>query len=296
MAYSSLPINPTSAVVDFIAAFVDARYLDTKAGVTGAVIAEEVRKKFPNLNLKQQIGTHWLGELVTRAEAERKVIRNHSVKHLEAYPPHARMLTSPEACDKIASARPYREHLRPDLWRAFVYVTQSAPTLFRKSDQQIFSPPLLASDNGSDYVEIKPIPEAVQQDWMSHFISKYPYLSAESSPVQAAYWWIRFPEWLRETDPSLVRDWNSFRTERVLDYARLWAKENDVQFETMLTSAKPQHEKLHQNQTRQPFNDHIHQEEAIRRAVLASVAELTLNELMSISIPVRCILRHFNAR
>lgn len=298
MATSGSTTPSLDDLSDFVATFVKARFEAIGSGITGAVIAEAVRHQFPQVDLKELIGEHWLADVVRHAAASGKIVRNHAVKHLEAFPPTATRDEAASTARTGPSPQPSRVYVKPDLWQAFVFVNQSQPRLFRKSNQQVIPASASHTENDGDMVEIHSISSEVQKEWMNQFVASRDGLAAEHAPIEAANWWIAFPQWLRSFGPSLEQDWRRFRTDRVVEHIRVWAKSHGIPDETILIPAKAQrHRELMPGSVGSSASlPAIRSEDALRKALLASVSDMTLDELRSLSIPVRCILRHFDPR
>lgn len=298
MAASDSPIPSFDDLADFVATFVKSRFETNGSRVTGAVIAEVVRHQFPQVDFKQLIGEHWLGDLVRHAAASGKIVRNHAVKHLEVFPPTTLREEGVPTARTSTSPHPLRFYVKPDLWQAFVFVNQPQPRLFRKSDQQVISALASHHDDNGDIVEIYSISPDVQREWMNRFIASREGLAEGNAPIEAEDWWIAFPQWLRSFGPSFEQEWNRFRTDRVVEHIRDWARSNGIPEETILTPERAQQSReWTPNSTGSTtLHSKSHSEHALRKALLASVSDMTLDELCTLSIPVRCILRNFAPR
>ncbi len=292
---SPASISSHDEVVDFIGQFVRERYLQSNRPVAGALLAESIRQRFPNLDLSQ-FGDRWLAQLVHLAEQNETVIRNRNAKHLELRPwvvdDNMEEIVSP-----VQRAQVERVYVHPDVWRAFVFVTQTETCYFDKIHHRVVPGRLIAGQPDSSLVPIVPISAEEQQRWMRDFVESVDTLSGHDAPITTDQWWIQFPLWLQKTSPELEIRWRRFRTSRVVQRIREWAAENEV-LPNAVFSAAAQLSDVTSRPSSSIRASHttVSEDMALRAPLLAAIGEMSVEELKSLSIPIRYVLRHFVPR
>jgi hypothetical protein len=138
------------------------------------------------------------------------------------------------------------------------------------------------------YAAIAPIQGDLQKTWMRDFLSRNPTIDASLAPTEDDHWWARFPEWLRGCSPSLEAAWRRYRNEQVGAYLSGWASTNSVQLRLLLVPGRPRGLELVPHSGAGA--------DVRRRAIIAAVSEMRLEELENLVIPMRYVLRHFEAR
>jgi hypothetical protein len=280
-------------LITFITRHVVNRFQEDGTATDGATLAEAIRSEFPGFTF-MDVGLQRLAEVIAHAEREGQLSRNRSVKHLEVLPGPATGISTP--VQPTPSCESAVQFLRPEVWRAFVFVTESERHYLDRESGRIRSirvhdnHAIQVHDSDKRYVPISRIPEAEQQQWMKDFVEQHPALDSKTAPIQSDFWWLRFSEWLRDKDASLERAWKRERTRRVIEYVTNWAKQNDVAMATLIQPTATRRTDAISQAAAQSNRDDV------RRAILAAVGEMPIEELENISIPIRYILRHFRSR
>jgi len=275
--------SPTlDALLEFIALFVADRFRASGVGTNGAFLANAIRGRFPGFSF-EQFGIAKLSEAVSLAETRGLVQRDRSVRHLEVLPPGVGMRSV------VRQAPPDRPpHIRADIWRAFVYIGQTGARYFdRQAGRVPESTEGGINQESERYVEIKPIPLNVQQEWMEEFL-RSKGLGAHDAPIHDAYCFTKFPIWLEGQDATLEREWKRFRVLRVADWVREWASDHNVAVDQFFAIARPRPEI--------EGAERAANERLIREAIIAAVNDLPIEQIKDISIPVRYLLRAIEGR
>ncbi|MHC4878727.1 MAG: hypothetical protein ACYTGL_19940 [Planctomycetota bacterium] len=289
MAQSGNASPSSHQLVDFIASFVDARFKESQRAVSGAVIADAVRKEYPDVDLKGEFGDHWLATIATEAEHAGKVLRNRSVKHLELLPPG----NSPVAPTSSEASAATRFYVQDDVWKAFVFLPQTKPAFFDKMRNRVVADCSDDESTENRFVEITAIPAETQKEWFHEFVAGNPGLSQSDAPIDDPHWWRSCPNWLRDHNPTLEYQWRGFRADRVTNHIRQWAETNGIAPAAILSPAQ-QRRGDSKARPRQPIQERT--DNRTRDAVLSAIRDMPIEELESLSIPLRYILRHFDAR
>lgn len=288
-------VSSVANVIDYVTTFVRDRFAETGRGVNGAVLAEKVRREFPEFDPKRWFGDHWVVEVVRIAERDGKLTRDRMVKHLEVLPPGQEPRTR-RPLSMGGSGQEY-VHVHPKLWRAAIYPNHP-PCYFHRESQQVFPLPLPEGQEAEDFVKIEPIPVGEQQEWMREFVRSHSGLSLDHAPITVESWWVKFPDWLRQTSSELEARWKKIRTLRVVEHVRDWAIQNRIPVQMVLTApTKVAHSGVSTHSLQE--TDHIHEtteDSRTRSAILAAICDMTLDEIKELTIPVRYVLRYFQPR
>lgn len=274
-------------LLDFIKDFVAEQYREHGRSTHGSVLADAIRQGFPGFSF-DQVGIERLADAVTRAEEEGLVRRNRSVSHLDVLPGPS---SGVDMAGPQTSLRGRSQFIRPELWRAFVFVTSNQHHYMDRISGGIRPVPsdddaaVRTHDADSQYIRIPPIPADEQQAWLRKFIESQNGLSADEAPFNEPQWWVNVPQWLREKDPELERAWRRQRSRQVLGVVKKWAEEGQVAEKLLYLS--PRARTVHKA---------TEDESVTRIALLAALGEMPLHELENLSIPVRYVIRHFRVR
>lgn len=286
MAGTSSSPSSVDELVDFIASVVNKRYRDLRQPTNGALLAEELRKRFPELQY-ERLGLLKLSDAVAHGEAKGLVVRNRQVKHLEVLPAaEGTSVPSSETQGSLGTT----PHIRPDIWRAFVFVSPGERYVYdRESGSVVLESTTTNVQNGGRFVGIATATLAEQQQWMKEFLEANSNLQHADAPINEEYCFTRFPIWLREQEPGLDRLWKQFRVRRVADRVRQWAKANSIDsahfFSAPLASSSVQRGQAD-----------LRHEYAIRAAITSAARELPIDELQNIAIPIRYVLQALKGR
>jgi hypothetical protein len=298
-----MPTTSSQVSVDGLLAFIASYTVDhfkkTGRRTDGAVLAEAIRTHFPGFSY-EQVGLARLSDAVRIAEQRGLVIRHRDVKHLELSPgPDSDLPPGTELTTHTVAPLP---HVKPDIWRAFVFVSRGNVFFLDRDSGQVLA--LREEDRvrhdaleaDQQYAKITPIAVGTQQQWMKQFTHGREGLNVDEAPIHAEEWWVEFPAWLRGIDFVLERAWHRFRTAKVLEYLREWASSNNVTLSSLLSPE----DSLRQTRSLGPQDSIAEttrtESQRLREAIIAAVGEMPLEQLQDIPIPVRYIIRHFKPR
>lgn len=290
----TLPPNLTQ-IVQFATQFVLRNKLSTGQNTTGAVLAHAIRADFPNLPF-HHFSKGWLAEIVKAAETEKLLIRIQGVQHLEVQPGSA--AEKLEAAQEVLVGKPVQRYIRSEIWRAFVITGSDEVHFLDRDTKQLIT--VTASDSTAvsryndnpRYELVKPIPAEKQQSWMREFLS-LKKLDDKEAPIQQDRWWQEFPVWLREQNQSLEQEWRRMRGRWMFADIRNWAGEAGIDFRTL---SRPSKTILEVPSEYLPDISPTVENPAERKAIIAAVADMPIEELKDLKIPVRYILRYLKIR
>lgn len=279
-------------LLQFIADYVVEQYRTRGSRTDGATLADAIRDHFPGFQY-EQVGLERLGRAISQAETKGLIVRHRDVEHLEVSPGPATGIDV--VIDAVQPAERTVRFLRPDVWRAFVFVVGSEQRYFDRRTGRLR--PVSANDTETiarydsdpQFVPMPTIPTERQQSWMRNFVESKEALNIAEAPIEDEAWWVNFPLWLKRKDPWLERSWRRDRTRRVMEHATDWAMKNDVPLKALV----PLPTQVASQASRLSTAAEI---DMIRRAVIAAVREMSRHELESLAIPLRYILRHFQVR
>ena len=279
-------IPPTlDALLEFIKEFTVEQYIKYTRSTSGAALAVAIRRHFPGFDY-QQVGLDRLANAVSIAEERGFVVRDRNVVHLEITPGPS------SGIDAITSHVARFQFLRPEIWRALIFVTSNERHFMDRKTGLVQSVSVndettIGTHNADpSLVELQHIPTDTQQSWVREFVQGQQDLSLDEAPIDDPQWWVRVPEWLRSKGPEFEKQWRRERSQRVIAVAREWASENKVPEKFLFAPRKPK-----------PAEDLRDQDsEDTRKALLAALSEMSLHELEGISIPIHYVIRHFRAR
>ncbi len=90
-------------------------------------------------------------------------------------------------------------------------------------------------------------------------------------------------------DPPTARDWKYFRARKAVEHIKQWAVRSGIPESLVL---EPRNSKDQVNAARRP-SQHAGREDALRAATLAAIAEMSLEELGKLRVPLELVYRHF---
>lgn len=272
-------------LLQFISDFVTQRYSEAGRRTNGAQLANAIRERFPLMSWGQW-GYTKLADAVREAEERGLVARNRAVQHLEVQPPGL----SEAALPTTVAPTQDQAFIRPEVWRAIVFVSSRQITFLERATGRLLALPsedtlgvqkLMADPR---YLRFDPIPSDQQRLWAKQFLAQHAELDATGAQLDSPSWWRSLSNWFQSQAPDVLRSWNQFRSTRVLDFLKSWCRVNGVSLHCLLSPVAV-HAVPSSPQAR-------HTSTAIRRAILAALAELPLEQLESIPIPARLLLRH----
>jgi hypothetical protein len=297
---SSLPAPSLNDIIAFITDEVKRLYERTQQPVNGTRLAEAIRYKFPDFSFPA-FGVERLADLVQLAEKQGLVIRNRAVKHLEVAPADA----YPTAPSAPFQARPQRraEGLIPrEIWEAFLFFRPGqARFLDRQTRKVIAVSEAEAAPYANDarYVLIETVPADMQKSWMRNFVAEHPEVSAAAAAIESELWYREFFKQLQAIRRDLGSAWSKERARHVIQYVQQWAADHQVPLGDVLSPRLPGSKLSGLGPTPgviSPALPHVLEDAALRAAVLGTLGEMALDELLTLSVPLRHVVRHFRPR
>jgi hypothetical protein len=288
MSNGSVARSPASAdeLIAFIVSVVKDQYDALKQPTDGALLAERVRSRWPDLRF-DQFGFVKLADAVAHAESEGLLVRNRRVKHLEV------LLAGTEECASSVAAQLGRigtPHIRPDIWRAFVFVAQGQRYCYDRQTSNVVNESSIGEPaDAARFVSIPSLSLDDQRQWMKEFVGSNTKLDPGTAPIEDQYCFTKFPIWLANNDAGLDRAWKQYRVHRVAERIRQWSQANSID-PTMFFSApiaRPA------TVCQEPGQGH---EQAIRNAIIMAARDLPLRELENLAIPLRYVMQALKIR
>jgi hypothetical protein len=266
-----------------IVRIVEQLYTETKKPITGAVLAERLRT---SLQVSYtDVGYVKLSEPIHELVESQQLTRNRLVKHLEVAPPSFEFdLPKTQGCPSVTKGT----YVREDAWPVFAMLHDRSIAVF---DKQLMKFRLLADDAilRNSQIRVATPSNADHRNWIDQFaqaegLSLLPDLTHTNEVLR------EFSVWMQSQDTSLQHKWKDFRAAKVSDVIREWAARNGFDANDFLYPI------ISRYSARTTATPTIKPETDIRSAVLRSVADLSLDELDNIVLPLRVVLKHFKPR
>jgi len=299
-----MPTLPPSPSLDDLIAFVGeevARLCQrNRQRVDGALLAEAVRARFPDLSYPA-LGVERLVDVVRAAEERGLLVRHLDVKHLEVSPAGVDAAAPSPSCLEARAGRVGGPVPR-EIWQALLFVHEGQGRFIDRQTGNVIivSETQAGSYTGNQrYVELRPIPPEVQKNWMQEFVAENAEAAVATGAIESDLWYTAFWEQLQAVRPDLATAWSAKRTRHVIEYLKSWAKENKVPLSYLLTPRPLSPGALGGRATSNvpdPRAQHGREDEALRVAVMGALGDMSLDELLSLSLPLRHLVRHFRPR
>ena len=172
--------------------------------------------------------------------------------------------------------------LRSQVWFAFTTPLPSGQQrLINRRTGAILGGAGSPTDSRDDWAPVVPVDEDEQRRWAKEFLDAEPAEGDDKevldTALQVVDWYRQFPARL---DERRRRNWNRRRSERVIDYAKSWAREHRVA-DAALFVAAPTSGELQ----RPPVGP-----TDLRRALLDVVAKLPTDDLLALPIQARLVI------
>ena len=173
--------------------------------------------------------------------------------------------------------------LRSQVWFAFTTPLPSGQQrLINRRTGAILGGAGLPTDLRDDWAPVVPVDEDEQRRWAKEFLDAEPAergdKEALDTAIQAVDWYRQFPARL---DERRRRNWNRHRSDRVIDYAKSWAKKRRITEDALFVAAAQSSGELH----RSPVGP-----TDLRRALLDVVAKLPTDDLLALPIQARLVI------
>ncbi|XZE17508.1 hypothetical protein SH449x_002782 [Pirellulaceae bacterium SH449] len=266
-----------------IVRIVEQLYSETNKPITGAVLAERLRTSLQASYT--DVGYVKLSEPIHELVESQQLKRNRRVKHLEVAPPSFEFdLPKTQGCPSVTKGT----YVREDAWPVFAMLHDRSIAVF---DKQLMKFRLLADDATlrDSQIRVATPSNTDHRNWIDQF-AHAEGLSLEPALTQTDGVLREFSVWMQSQDTNLQHKWKDFRAAKVADVIREWAARNGVDANDFLS---PVISRYSARTTATPANK---PEAEIRSAVLRCVADLSLDELDNIMLPLRVVLKHFKPR
>jgi hypothetical protein len=257
-------------------------YNDTGKPISGAPLAEQLRLKYQQSH--QQLGYQKLSEPVEELVKSNELSRNRHVKHLEVAP--AGFLF--EATDANHGRRPSGSYIREDAWPVFAMFHAHSIAVF---DKQTSKFRLLSKDSlhPDSCLSVELPTNLDHRDWVMQFL-KAEGLSIDPSLIKSASILKDFSGWMHQQPAFLQQKWKEFRASKVADAIRKWSDNNGFNATEFLSPVVPNYSARKTAPATEATDD------SIRNTVLRCIADLSIDELNEIRLPLRVIFKHFKPR
>jgi len=305
---SAIP-SSVNELVQFITTFVAEEAARTGRSVTGAKIADKIYKTYPSFSYAQ-LGLERLRDVIRVGEREGLLHRIRGIMHLEVAPG----VESVSSAASNLESHDGLQYVRPEIWNALTFFQRNVLFFFDRQSARVIE--IGATDKGHiealegdsiRYIKLEMIPGQTQQQWMRNYLQSASIPNANNAPIDSPTWWSAFPEWLaRNGAPEQYAGWRVFRVQAIISYVREWAKEKNVPITAVLSSTNPYLAPQRRSSApvpviipkREPaeIEKSKSDEELTRAAILRSIAELSTEELVKISVSFDRVLRHFKPR
>jgi len=258
------------------------------------------------------LGLLRLGDIVRIAETQGLIKRRRDITHLELLPSSGSQGITHIT---LGPADPRLRFVRPEIWKALVFFRPGSVTFFDRLTARVIEynatedpSEIQAAQADNQYVKIDTIAAHIQQEWMRAFLESTAVPAKDEAPIESERWWVEFPAWLRRQDPMLEVSWRKYRVESVIAFARSWAEQHNVPIGAVLAASRSPID--HGDALAQRFQParadatigrHFQNtidlgQGGLRASILNAIAEMTVDELTNIAVPVKYLLRHFKVR
>ncbi len=266
-----------------IVQIVEQLYSETNKPITGAVLAERLRTSLQASYT--DVGYVKLSEPINELVESQQLTRNRRVKHLEVAPPSFEFdLPKTQGCSSV----PKGTYVREDAWPVFAMLHDRSIAVF---DKQLLKFRLLADDATlrDSQIRVATPSNTDHRNWIKQF-AQAEGLSLEPALTEADGVLREFSVWMQSQDTSLQYKWKDFRAVRVADVIRIWSASNGLDATDFLSPV------ISRYSARTTNTPAIKPDTDIRSAVLRCVADLSLDELDNMMLPLRVVLKHFKPR
>jgi hypothetical protein len=209
------------------------------------------------------------GELLTGKDSKGAL----SVWLADHAPTNAQQVASPSAESLTRLTRP--------MWFAFVSEIPSGYRYIHRATGEIKIGLSNALDKSEGWVEIVPLDTSVELQNAKEFAESR---TIKDPAVQAALesrrWYAEFPKALAALNHPLAAEWNRSRSNRVIDRAKSWAHEHEIDSKFIFESWLPAPFRGIKH-GRKPERSHL------KSMLLTALGDLTTEELLNLQIPAR---------
>jgi hypothetical protein len=277
-------------LVGFIIRSVVDHFQVTGRSLNGSLLASLVRKQFPDLSYPA-LGLGRLGDAVQLAISTKGVVRNQDVQHLELRPVEAQRTTA--AVPELRRA-PASLSVRADIWRAVAFVHQKEVAFYNRETKTLTEvdesniPRLKQLRSDLKLVEVEKAGLSTQINWLESILAaKSPPLVCDRDQILKIIGGDS-----KNLETGLAREWKAVRSAKIIAHVKDWASKNRIAEGDVLVPHVRGQTKL----TKGVDVVGAGSDQDLRRAILATIQEMSLAELESIAVPIRYVLRHFTIK
>ncbi|QWF22366.1 hypothetical protein KM427_01005 [Nocardioides sp. LMS-CY] len=196
---------------------------------------------------------------------------------------------------------PSGRYLRQEAWAAFTRI-EAASSWWQRDSGRIVGPMSDQPDDGSEWVELRPLTRAELTSWMRAFAEgvQDPTRNAELlASLDTASSVENFNAQVR-SHQGTARRWGRFYRDHVMRHAFRWAEDNSVPRERLFRAGdggeRPSppaalSDKLREGPGDTHGDDLANYESRARAAVISAVERMPLAELLRLPIPVEYLIR-----
>ena len=287
-------------LIEFITAEVVRRWQQSAQGVIGPILADAIRARYPGLSYSA-LGVERLADVIRITEERGHLIRNRGVKHLEVFPKGVDPLTS-VSCSPLQRASRTERLVPPQIWQALLFFHPGEARFFDRANGNVVRViEALAEPYAGNprYVPLQTIPADIQKAWMREFVAIHSGAVVVADAIESDLWYTAFWNRLRAADTDLALAWTSARARHVIEYVKQWAGQhgvtvNEVFSPRPLAARGPATGDV--AEVCRPTVQQGREDESLRAAVLGTLSDMSLDELLTLSLPLRHLVRHFKPR
>lgn len=168
--------------------------------------------------------------------------------------------------------------LRQPVWYAFVAESQEGDPYLNKQTGEVKTASSDEPRPPEDWVRIKPIPTSVEKDEAKRFLELHDVELNDdiNRALESKIWFVELPKVLER---EMAFKWKRHRTGRVVEHVEEWRQENGIDHR-LVYDAKP---------SKRP-EDAPRDAHRLRTLLLASIARMSDEELLSLSIPAKHLI------
>ena len=256
----------------------------TDQPVTGAILAEQLRIRFPDKSYID-FGYQKLAEPVNELVQSGQLARNSRVKHLEVAPPS----WSFDESRSLENSKPTgRSYIREDAWLAFAMHHERAVAIYDRKESK-FRVLNCDAKPEKDQIVVETLSNDTHLSWVECFVTEKK-LTTQPEMLQSKSVLRDFSVWMQNQPSNIQHDWKEYRAGKVATAIRDWCNSNGVESDEFLTQVIPSFSR------RTTLNSGDRTEVDARAAILKCVADLSSDDLLDIKLPLRVVLKYFKPR
>lgn len=261
---------------------VDTQYNETKAPITGALLAEKLRSVGQDY---KEAGYSKLAEPINELVQCNELSRNCRVKHMEVAPPSYEFGVTATATKPLIES-----YVRGDAWPVFAMLNLNSIAVFDQEESRF---QLIGRDAviRESQIRVNTPSNDEHRDWINQFATKMG-VSIDTMIFEPTTILRDFSIWIQSQPSPAPHAWKGFRASKVAEAIRKWCDENGVDSSLFLTQVIPG---LGKKTTSSPSEP---PEENVRRALLKCISDLTIEDIegIKLQLTVGVLLKYFKPR